>query len=116
MVTGPSAVPQTTPEDPLAYLPCSTIEHYSKGAIIYEHGERCDNLYLVLSGAVKVTRIVENGKQLLLDIYRTDEFFGETSLLNLSVNAEQAVSHQKTTLMAWPIAAIEELILTRPKL
>jgi len=117
MATGPvNLASQKTLEDPLAYLPCSTIQQFKRGAVIYGHGRPCDSLYLVLAGAVKITRVADHGRQVLLDLYRTDEFFGEISLMNLSNEAEQAISHQKTTLMAWPTAAIEDLIVKRPRL
>ena len=110
-------VPQQKPlEDPLAYLPCSTVIEFKKGEIIYSHDQPSQNLYLVLSGAVKVTRLTDHGGQLLLDLYRTDEFFGESSLLNLANAGEQAVCHQRATLMSWRTADVEELILKRPRL
>lgn len=117
MATTLVSAPQPKPlEDPLAYLPCSTVVEYKKGEIIYGHDQPCENLYLVLSGAVKITRLANHGGQLLLDLYRTDEFFGESSLLNLSNTAEQAMAHQRTTLMAWRTTDIEEIIMKRPRL
>ena len=52
--------PQRTLEDPLAHLPCSTIVEYKKGQTIYSHDQPSTNLYLVIEGKVKVSRMGPN--------------------------------------------------------
>ena len=117
MAASSSAVaPQKPLEDPLAYLPRSIVLEYRKGEIIYADDQPCNNLYLVISGTVKITRISDHGSQVLLDLYRPDEFFGEAAFVSLSHMSEQAVAHQKTTLMAWRAGDIEEMIMKRPQL
>ena len=117
MASGPvTLAPQKTLEDPLDYLPCSTIQEFKRGEVIYSQDQQSDSLYLVLSGAVKITRLAIHGREMLLDLYVTDEFFGESSLTGSYNHCEQALSHQTTMLMAWPTAVIEELIVKRPRL
>jgi len=103
-------------EDALAYLPCSTVVEFKKSELIYGHGSVCDNLYLVLSGCVKVTRLSDHGGQLLFELYRTDEFFGESGLLNLCNPSEQASAHQRSTLMCWKASDVEEIMRKQPRL
>lgn len=45
---------------------------------MYE-GEPCDRLMLLLSGRVKITRVIDNGYETLLGIRDPGEFFGEVS-------------------------------------
>jgi CRP/FNR family cyclic AMP-dependent transcriptional regulator len=111
-----AAAPQKPLEDPLAYLPRSIVMEYRKGEVIYSHDQMCSNLYLVISGTVKITRVSDHGTQVVLDLYRPDEFFGEAAFVSLSHTSEQAVAHQKTTLMAWRADDIEEMIMKRPNL
>ena len=108
--------PQKPLEDPLAYLPCSSVLEYRKGEVIYSHDQPHQDLYLVLTVTVKVTRLSDHGNQLLVDLYATDDFFGEAAFVNPSQAMEQATAHQHTTLMAWKASDIEELILKRPML
>jgi CRP/FNR family cyclic AMP-dependent transcriptional regulator len=108
--------PQKPLEDPLAYLPCSSVLEFRKGDVIYNHDQPHQDLYLVLTGTVKVTRLSDHGNQLLVDLYATDDFFGEAAFVNPSQAMEQATAHQNTTLMAWKASDIEELILKRPML
>jgi CRP/FNR family transcriptional regulator, cyclic AMP receptor protein len=79
-------------EDPLAYLPCSRILECRKGQIIYSREELSTRFYLVISGKVKVCRLPDSGRQVVIDIYRTDEFFGETAFLDSLLRDEQAVA------------------------
>lgn len=103
-------------EDPLAYLPCSAVLECERGQILYGYDQRCENLYVILSGQIKITRMADHGEQMLIDIYRTDEFFGESSLLNQPDTPEQALAYRKAKVMAWPTAEIEALIMQRPQL
>ena len=45
-----------------------------------------------------------------------DDFFGESAFLNLPHRSEHATALDKTRVMAWPTAEIEEIIAKRPRL
>ena len=60
--------------DPLQYLPCSTVVDYSKGKTIYCGGEASAGIYLVIDGKVKISRTADNGHEVVLDIYKADDF------------------------------------------
>ncbi|HTQ53114.1 MAG TPA: Crp/Fnr family transcriptional regulator [Bryobacteraceae bacterium] len=100
----------------MAHLPCSTIVEYKKGQNIYSQDQPSTSLYLVIEGRVKVSRMAEDGHQVVVDIYQTDEFFGESALLNLPHRAESATALESTKLMTWTAAEIEDIIGKRPRL
>ena len=84
MATSPTIfAPQKSLEDPLAHLPCSSIVEYRKGQMIYNQDQPSTAIYLVIDGKVKVSRLVDDGHQVVVDIYQPDEFFGESAFLNL---------------------------------
>jgi CRP/FNR family cyclic AMP-dependent transcriptional regulator len=118
MVTSPTtlAVPQRPLEDPLAHLPCSSILEYRKGQVIYSQDQPSSNLYLVIDGKVKVCRLAEDGRQVVVDIYQTDEFFGEAAFLSSAARQEQAVALENTKAMTWSTSEIEDLVMRRPRL
>jgi len=103
-------------EDPLAHLPCSTILEFRKGQVVYNQDQPSTSLYLVIEGKVKVSRLSDNGHQVVVDIYQPDEFFGESAFLNLPHRAEQVTTLEDTKLMAWTTAEIEDIVLKRPHL
>lgn len=59
--------------------------NYEKGEIIFNEGNRCDGLYLIQRGRVKIfKRLYRNGKneELTLATLRENKIFGEMALLS----------------------------------
>jgi CRP/FNR family transcriptional regulator len=104
-----------TPEDALAYLRCSTISVFPKGRVIYGPEQPSNCLYLVIDGRVKVSRVAESGQEVVLDLYLPDEFFGESSLVDVR-RTEKAAALEDTQVMTWTAAEIEQTILRQPRL
>ncbi|MGA1994868.1 MAG: Crp/Fnr family transcriptional regulator [Bryobacteraceae bacterium] len=111
-----AVAPARALEDPLAHLPCSTQLEFRKGQTIYNHDQPSHNLYLVMEGSVKVSRVADDGHQVVVDIYQPNEFFGESALLSLPRRAEQASAMADAKLMLWTTAEIEDIVLRRPRL
>jgi CRP/FNR family transcriptional regulator len=117
MATSPTVfAPQKALEDPLAHLPCSSIVEYKKGQMIYNQDQPSTNIFLIIEGKIKVSRLADDGHQVVVDIYQPDEFFGESALLNLPHRCEQATALENTRLMAWTAAEIEDIVTKRPRL
>ncbi len=118
MATGtvPLTSPHRTPEDPLAHLPCSHIIEYRRGQVVYGSDQRSESLYLIIEGRVKVCRMAEEGRPVVMDIYQPDEVFGEGAFLETEQQAEFAVALEKTRLMSWTVNEIEDIASRKPKL
>lgn len=110
------AVPQTQLEDPLVYLSSSSILEYRKGQVIYNQEQPSTNICLVIEGKVKVCRMTDDGRQVIVDIYQHEEFFGESAFLHSPTRDEQAVALESTKVMAWTMAEIEEIVMRHPRL
>jgi CRP/FNR family cyclic AMP-dependent transcriptional regulator len=108
--------PQKVLEDPLAHLPCSTILEYRKGQTIYGHEQPSTSIYLVIDGKVKICRLADDGRQVVVDIYQPDEFFGESAFVEQSQRSEMAIALESTKLMIWTTSEIEDIATRRPKL
>src|ERR1700688_2630044 len=93
-------------EDPLAHLPCSSILEYRKGQVIYNQDQPSTSIYLVIDGKVKVCRMADDGRQVVVDIYQTDEFFGESAFLSSPTRDEQALALEHTKVMSRNTAEI----------
>src|ERR1700682_2731042 len=117
MGTSPMLAPQPKSlEDPLAHLPCSTIVEYKRGQVVYDQDQPSDSLFLVIDGKIKVCRLTDDNRQVVVDIYQPDEFFGESAFLGLPNRTEMAVAIESTKVMAWTTVEIEEIATRRPKL
>jgi CRP-like cAMP-binding protein len=90
---------------------------YEKGCVIYDQRQPSTSLFLVIDGRVTVFRSTSGSQQqILLDIYRADELFGYSALLNLPHMGERATALEKTRLMSWTAAEITDLIQKKPRL
>jgi CRP-like cAMP-binding protein len=103
-------------EDALMYLPRKGVTDYRKGQVIFDENQPSRGLHLVVQGRVKVAIPLDDGSQTVVDIFTTDDFFGESSLLGLGKSAERAVALDSVTLMSWNGAEIEEQVERQPRL
>ena len=103
-------------EDPLAHLPRTAVLEFTKGSSIYSVGLPSGCLYLVIEGKVKICRVTSDGRPVVVDIYFSDEFFGEGAFTDSGRDGEMAVALENVRLMAWPVSEIEDLCSRRPQL
>src|SRR5581483_11406518 len=103
-------------ENIVALLPASALVEYRKGKIIYGPNQPSTSIYLLTAGMVRLSHIGEGGYEVVVELIRPDEVFGESAFLNFSRSSERATAHENTKVMAWPVSAIEELITKRPRL
>ena len=117
MATSLAALAPQRLEDPLAYLTCSNMLEYAKDQTIYGPDRPSTSLYLVVNGKVKVHRIKNEWGEVLVDIYCTDEFFGDSALIGSPDINEKAVAlEDKTTVMVWTGTVVEDFMMRRPRL
>src|ERR1700688_506388 len=57
-----------------------SLAKYRKGQIVFSQGEIGDAVFYIQKGKVKVTVVSEQGKEAVVAILGTDEFFGEGCL------------------------------------
>lgn len=103
-------------EDILSHIPCSRVIEFKSRAIIYDEGQPLSHLYLVIAGTVKISKAAESGKELIIDIYRTDEFFGLSGFVTPGRSPERATAHKTVQLMRWSVQEITEIIGRQPRL
>jgi CRP-like cAMP-binding protein len=70
----------------------------------------------VVAGKVGISQIAENGREVLLEIVRPDELFGESAFLDLPRLAERAAAVEDVKVMTWAVSDIETLVTKRPRL
>jgi len=103
-------------KDVLTYLPATTTARYGRRQVIYGPATSSGSIYLVLTGTVGIFQVAEDGREVLLEIVRPDELFGESAFLDLPSRWEQARAIENATVRAWPVSEIEELVIKRPGL
>lgn len=87
-----------------------------KGEIIYREGELCNNIFLVYKGAVKSSKIDEFGKELIINVYKDDDLFGFSAILENAHYFETTTAMEKTELMVVSKNTMQKLIESNYKL
>src|ERR1035438_7213727 len=111
-----SSVSESRLEDVLAHLPVSPTTEYGKGQTIYGPDHSSNSIYLVVTGTVKISRTAADGREVLLDIVRPDEIFGESAFLDVRSRSERATAVERSGLMTWAVSDVEDLVTKRPRL
>jgi CRP/FNR family cyclic AMP-dependent transcriptional regulator len=75
-----------------------TRQKYKKGNIVLLEQESGAALFVIVSGKVKVVRMDEDGREVILSMFRPGEFFGEMSLLDGQARSASVVATMKSEL------------------
>lgn len=92
----------------------SNVAAYKKKQLIYKEGNHPHYLFYILNGKVKTYKTHEDGKDLVIDLYATGDFFGYTSLLEGSAYKDNAEAMEETEVAMIPKKDFEELVNNEP--
>lgn len=89
---------------------------FAEGEYIYESGKQSNFIYLVKRGVVKAHRIDEKGKELITELYRDNDFFGNATFGQADVYNEFATAMEATELYAVSKRELHEILANNGKL
>ena len=87
---------------------------FRRGEVIFHLGDPGDALFIVASGAVKITLPSETGDEAILATLRPGDFFGELALLDGAPRSATAAALEPTETLVLPRNRFRELIATEP--
>ncbi|MHB2020863.1 MAG: Crp/Fnr family transcriptional regulator [Candidatus Xenobia bacterium] len=73
------------------------IREYRKGEVLFHEGDPGDTLYVVITGAIKVYRVTEEGWEKTVHLMGEGDFLGEMSLLDGQSRSATAEALDQTT-------------------
>jgi CRP-like cAMP-binding protein len=85
-------------------------EQYRGGATIFSEGEPGDKFYLIIEGAVRISRIVPGMGEEALAVLRPGNYFGEMSLIDDAPRSATAMCHEKCRLFVVNRRDLEDLL------
>lgn len=85
-------------------------EEHAVGATIFSEGEKGDKLYMIISGAVRISRIVPGMGEEALAILKGGNYFGEMSLLDEGTRSAHAFVHERCRLFVIRKEDLEDLL------
>jgi len=87
---------------------------FRRGEVIFHLGDPGDALFVVISGAVKISLPSETGDEAILATLRPGDFFGELALLDGAPRSATAAALEPTETLVLPRDRFRELIATEP--
>lgn len=87
-----------------------------KGEVVYREGEFCNNVFLVYKGSVKSSKIDEFGKELIINVYKDDDLFGFSSIIENAHYFETTTAMEKAELMYVTKNTMQKIIENNYKL
>jgi CRP/FNR family cyclic AMP-dependent transcriptional regulator len=85
-------------------------ETYKSGTIIFQEGDAGDKLYIIVEGAVRISRVIPGMGEEALAVHRPGAYFGEMSLIDDAPRSATAVSHEKCRLFVVNRRDLEDLL------
>lgn len=74
--------------------------HYKQGEIIFDAGTPERDLYLIITGKVRISKYTKTGAESLLAVLHEGDFFGELSLLGDFPRSARAVAESDSTIIS----------------
>jgi len=85
-------------------------ETYDADATIFSEGAAGEKMYLILNGAVRISRQVPGMGEEALAVLRAGNYFGEMSLVDDSPRSADAKAHEATELLVLKKEDLEDLL------
>jgi CRP/FNR family cyclic AMP-dependent transcriptional regulator len=86
------------------------VEERPPGHMIFKEGDAGETFYIVLSGAVRISRFVPGMGEEALGIVKAGSYFGEMSLLDDAPRSAHALVHERCRLFVIAKHDLEELL------
>jgi CRP/FNR family transcriptional regulator, cyclic AMP receptor protein len=92
-----------------------TIGKYRKDQVIFSQGETANTIFYIQKGGVKLTVLSEQGKEAVVAVLETDNFFGETCLNGASRRLSTATTATDAVIMKIERTTMIRAIHEEPK-
>lgn len=105
------------PADELRNLAARLVEHrYRPGQVIFREGERCEALYVVLSGRVRTMKTSRDGREQTLHVFGPGRSFADIAAFDGGLHPGTAIAMKATTVALIPKTELTNLLLTHPQI
>lgn len=96
-------------------LNVGVIKHYRQGVRLFSRGDDFNGLFAILKGAVQITGVSENGKEAVLIVLDSPNWFGEIALFDKKKRTHDAVAEDDTVLLWIEHSHIKRILIEHPE-
>lgn len=92
----------------------ATDKSFKKGEYIFFEGESGDKFYIIKNGQVKLTKMIKNGDEQILNIFSTNDIIAEIVAFDKGSYPASAVTMTETEVTVFDRSDLEDLIFENP--
>lgn len=96
-------------------LDIGVVKHYRQGVRLFSRGDDFNGIYAVLKGAVQITGVSESGKEAVLIVLDSPNWFGEIALFDKKKRTHDALTEDDTVLLCIEHTHIKRILSQRPE-
>ncbi|MCG8684175.1 MAG: Crp/Fnr family transcriptional regulator [Desulfobacterales bacterium] len=102
------------PEDIQSLSKKALRKKMKKGETVFMQGDSADEMFLIKGGRIKLTKVLENGTELMLDLRKAGDFVGENMFSEEGEYPVSAVCLEDTLTCGFTRSQFEDLVLKHP--
>jgi CRP/FNR family transcriptional regulator len=103
-----------SPEDVHALAKEALRRKMKKGDTVFMQGDTANEVFLIKGGRVKLTKVLEDGTELMLDLRKAGDFVGENMFSEEGEYPVSAICLEDTLTCGFTRSQFEELVLKNP--
>jgi CRP-like cAMP-binding protein len=88
----------------------SSKHRLSTGEVLFNQGDPCDTLHIVVVGRLRATQTTPDGQQIIIRYVGPGEFVGFTALSSGAQHPGTATAVEETHLLSWAVGTIRKLM------
>lgn len=86
----------------------------SKNTIVIHEGEKSDSLYILISGKADAVSNNADGKQIVLNVFESLDYFGEMSFFDKESRCATVITRKKSQFLVIPRTEFMEIMFAQP--
>ncbi len=89
---------------------------FPKNTVVITEGDRTDTLYIVLEGKAQAIAMDSEGKQMILNTFGPNDYFGEMSFIDNEPRCATVMTREKTELVLMDGSAFRNILMKHPEI
>jgi CRP/FNR family cyclic AMP-dependent transcriptional regulator len=94
----------------------ATVRSFPRNTVIISEGDNSDSMYMVLNGKVKVYLSDDEGKEIIINILKEGDYFGELALLDESPRSASVMTLEDCKFAVLSKVAFDECLKSNPEI
>ena len=89
-------------------------KHFPKNTVLFSEGDETDSLYIISKGKVKAVITDENGREIVLSIFGSGEYFGEMAFIDEEQRSATIVTKEPVQALVISRDVIKRVLVSNP--